>query len=426
MPMVSIGAHLHRLGHEVLVLTGQRHRRLIEDRGLRCKSFDVPDYSYQLPDPARHRLLPGLIRRYLTGREEMESLFIAPLAAQFEALTAVLAEHTIDAIVVDVAFTGAVPFALTRDCPVLVCGVGPLTISSVDTPPFGVAWHPRRGVSYGAMNRAVQRWLLKGSQQRLDAALLSMNAPRCPVPLLDWPLLADRMLQLTIPAFEYPRRDLAAAVQFVGPVFPSAATEFVLPDWWDAVLGDRTVVHVTQGTLDNGDVDQLLGPTVRALADQDVVVIGTTGRGDGRGVGVSACNAHITDWIPYSELMPHVDVMITNGGYGGVQYALRHGVPLIVAGETSDKAEVAARVAYSGAGINLRSARPRPADIVAAVRKITRDGRYRAAAQRLGGVMAQTDALNAIAEAVSEAASGARGGGPDVVMSTKARVIDAL
>jgi UDP:flavonoid glycosyltransferase YjiC (YdhE family) len=49
--------------------------------------------------------------------------------------------------------------------------------------------------------------------------------------------------------------------------------------------------------------------------------------------------------------------MITNGGYGGVQHALRHGVPVIVAGETADKAEVAARVQYTGAGIDLGTAR---------------------------------------------------------------------
>jgi len=132
------------------------------------------------------------------------------------------------------------------------------------------------------------------------------------------------------------------------------------------------------------------------------VVIATTGRSDRRCVGVSALNAFVTDFVPYSMLMPHVDVMITNGGYGGVQYALRHGVPLIVAGQSSDKAEVAARVAYSGAGINLKAARPRAADIAAAVDDISRDVGYRAAAQRVGRVMAQTDALGTIATVLAE------------------------
>ena len=52
--------------------------------------------------------------------------------------------------------------------------------------------------------------------------------------------------------------------------------------------------------------------------------------------------------------------MVTNGGYGGVQIALSYGVPLVVAGTTEDKPEVAARVAWSGAGINLKTATPAP------------------------------------------------------------------
>ncbi|THJ75414.1 glycosyltransferase family 1 protein [Candidatus Frankia alpina] len=33
-----------------------------------------------------------------------------------------------------------------------------------------------------------------------------------------------------------------------------------------------------------------------------------------------------------AELMPHVDVFLTNGGYGGTQLVLSHGVPIVGAG----------------------------------------------------------------------------------------------
>src|SRR4051812_49851187 len=71
----------------------------------------------------------------------------------------------------------------------------------------------------------------------------------------------------------------------------------------------------------------------------------------------------------HSVLMPHVDVMITNGGYGGVQHAIRYGIPVVVAGESADKAEVAARVEYAGVGVNLGTAHPTPDRIAAAVRE---------------------------------------------------------
>ena len=58
--------------------------------------------------------------------------------------------------------------------------------------------------------------------------------------------------------------------------------------------------------------------------------------------------------------------MVTNGGYGGVQQALAHGVPLVVAGDSEDKPEVAARVRWSGVGIDLRRGDPSPAQLATA------------------------------------------------------------
>jgi UDP:flavonoid glycosyltransferase YjiC (YdhE family) len=60
-------------------------------------------------------------------------------------------------------------------------------------------------------------------------------------------------------------------------------------------------------------------------------------------------------FFPFVNTMQHVSVHITDCGYGGITIALTHGVPAISAGTTEDKAEVDNRVAYSGAGINLKT-----------------------------------------------------------------------
>jgi UDP:flavonoid glycosyltransferase YjiC (YdhE family) len=167
------------------------------------------------------------------------------------------------------------------------------------------------------------------------------------------------------------------------------------------------VVHVTQGTFDNTDLGQLIGPTMRGLADRDdVLVVASTGGRRGRLLrGATPGNGRITNWVPYSQLMPHVDVMVTNGGYGGVQHALSHGVPLVVAGETSDKAEVAARVQYTGAGIDLGTARPSATRVASAVDRILRDDTFRAAAGRLGAEIATADPLSDIAQRLASHAT---------------------
>ncbi|MGO8779621.1 MAG: glycosyltransferase [Rhodomicrobium sp.] len=51
---------------------------------------------------------------------------------------------------------------------------------------------------------------------------------------------------------------------------------------------------------------------------------------------------------------------MTNGGYGGVNQALSFGIPLVTAGLTEDKADVNARVAWSGVGINLATNKAEP------------------------------------------------------------------
>jgi UDP:flavonoid glycosyltransferase YjiC (YdhE family) len=69
--------------------------------------------------------------------------------------------------------------------------------------------------------------------------------------------------------------------------------------------------------------------------------------------------------------------MVTNGGYNGVQMALANGIPLVVAGQTEDKPEVAARVEWARVGINLKTKSPSPKHVRDAVKKILADPSYR-------------------------------------------------
>ena len=73
-------------------------------------------------------------------------------------------------------------------------------------------------------------------------------------------------------------------------------------------------------------------------------------------------NARVGGFLPYAELLPRTDVVVTNGGWGGVLAALGHGIPLVVAGGDLDKPEVAASVAWAGAGMNLKTGTPTSAE----------------------------------------------------------------
>ncbi|MBS1699979.1 MAG: glycosyltransferase, partial [Actinobacteria bacterium] len=145
---------------------------------------------------------------------------------------------------------------------------------------------------------------------------------------------------------------------------------------------------------------------LQALADRDILVVATTGT-----VGrdhldlVVPDNARVIGFVPFAELLPRVDLVITNGGWGGTLATLAQGVPLIIAGGDLDKPEVAARVAFSGAGINLRTGTPTAAAIAAAVDRVMADGSYREAAERMAADLARLGGAERAAELVARSAS---------------------
>lgn len=162
------------------------------------------------------------------------------------------------------------------------------------------------------------------------------------------------------------------------------------------------VVLVTQGTQ-NIDPNDLLGPALHALDGRDVAVVATTGIAGGDSLPFPAPgNTRVMGLAPFPQLLPRVDLAITNGGWGGTLAILAHGIPLIIAGGDLDKPEVAARVAWSGAGINLRTGTPTAASVGAAIDRVLSDDSYADAAvdvgrrlRGLGGAAAAADIIEA-------------------------------
>jgi UDP:flavonoid glycosyltransferase YjiC (YdhE family) len=274
-------------------------------------------------------------------------------------------------------------------------------VSSVDTPPFGLGVTPKRGAlgrfQHRMMTLMARKMILAPIHRQMDGFYRSNGLP--PMGRMfftDYWFqagLIDLLGQFTVPSFEYPRSDLPSNVRFFGPLTPPVKSGWQPPEWWGDLDGSRPVVHVSQGTVANVDFGELVGPTLDALADEPVLVVVATGRTAGRAVGTLPTlpvNARSAEFLPYSELMPKVSAFVTNGGYGGLHEALRHGVPIVVAGDTEDKLETSARVAWSGVGVNLRTGHPTSQAIHAAVRTVLDEPSYREAAARIGRDIAQS------------------------------------
>jgi UDP:flavonoid glycosyltransferase YjiC (YdhE family) len=134
-----------------------------------------------------------------------------------------------------------------------------------------------------------------------------------------------------------------------------------------------------------------------------LVVVGLGGREVAPGDLRVPSNARVESFIPFDVLFPLVDAVVTNGGYGGVQLALRHGVPLVVAGGSEDKPAVAARVADFGVGVDLRTGRPEPVAVGQAVRHVLDVPAFRRRARELSADYRAADPVRAVLDIIDAA-----------------------
>jgi UDP:flavonoid glycosyltransferase YjiC (YdhE family) len=399
-PGFPIARELVARGHEVWWYTGQRFQSKVEATGARYIPMkSAPDFD------EKHILetFPGLVG--LKGLAQLKwyikYVFADSAVGQVQDYTEILREFPADVLLVCTPFLGAAYVHEKGGPPWAVFGVTALTINSRDTAPFGLGLPPRASAS-GRLRNRLLNWLLdhvlfRDVMVHTDRVRAGMGLPPARKGIFDAPLSPFLYLQSTTPSFEYPRSDLPPQVHFIGPLLPGPPGDFAPPSWWGELKTGRPVVHVTQGTIATS-ADQLIVPALQALADEEMLVVVTTGNQPLESIKLDPlpANARIEQFIPYYHLMPHVDVMVTNGGYGGVQTALAHGVPLVAAGQTEDKVEVNARIAWSGVGINLKTQRPTPESIRSAVKEILTVARYRQKSQL---VMADFARHNALLEA---------------------------
>ena len=338
---------------------------------------------------------------------DVENVFVRPIRAQHDAVLAAHAAEPADVVLTDPAFAGGAillghPVGVRP--PLVVCGVVPLTIASRDTAPYGMGLTPLRGplglLRNAVLNAVADRTVARGGQRLADATSLEVHGRPLGHPVLDWPRHAEAIVQLTVPEFEYPRSDAPETLHFVGPVSGAPGSPVPLPPWWDELDGARPVVHVTQGTIANRDYRQIIAPTLTAMAEQDVLVVVSTGGRPLEGLPDLPANARAAEYLPYDEFLPKTSVFVTNGGYGGVQQALRHGVPVVTSGGREDKPEVGGRIAWSGVGIRLKSETPTANAVGAAVSAVLHDPRYRARAQAIAGSIARSGGVERLVEIV--------------------------
>jgi len=402
-PLLAVGRLLAARGDTVVVTTAEAFRGKIEAAGLRFSPIDDGHAAEY-----RETSLPAGPERY---RREFERRFIDPMPVQAEALRSLIAVERPDVIVAGSLFLGVLPLLLGSDPrpPIVVLNVSFLFLDRPDDAPVGLGLPPARSADerahYALLKAGMDAAFVDPVRAYADAQLARLGLPPLPASLPhSIAVLPDLFLQPTVPDFEYDFGKLPPNLRFIG-LLPALSAEVALPDWWQARDRAKRVVLVTQGTLANADFSELVEPTLAALADRDdLLVVATTG---GRPVealrGPLPANARVAPFLPFDAMLPEVSLLVTNGGYGSVSQALAAGVTIVSAGLTEDKAEIGARIGWSGAGLNLATNAPAIPALREAIETVLAQPRYRARAASLARSFAERDAGSAVLAGINDA-----------------------
>jgi MGT family glycosyltransferase len=412
-PALPLARRLVEDGHEVTWYTGSAFGTAVTATGADHRPIrgDLDFDDDHVPTPEKP--IKGGIARL---RWDILNIFVRPVPGWVAEIEQLVEEVRPDVVVADGAFLSGPLVAERHGLASVVFSVSPLSLSSVDTAPFGLGLAPSSSALGRIRNRSLH-WMVRSlvfaeAQRAAEEIRTALGLPPLQHFFMDWSVqIADRVIHPSVPELEYPRSDLPANVEFIGPLLSGGAGDFVPPAWWPDVAEARShgrpVVLVTQGTVAT-DPERLLRPAITALAGTDALVIATTGGSepdDVIPVKDRPANLRLVRFIPFTAVLPHTDVMVTNGGFGGVQLALANGVPLLTAGKTEDKMEVNARVAWSGAGVSLRSDTPTSAQIAAGLRTVLGDPSYRDRARELARVYASHDGVARAVEVLLELTS---------------------
>jgi UDP:flavonoid glycosyltransferase YjiC (YdhE family) len=395
---VTLAERLRERGHRVSVLTAAG--ALEQYRSLGFEVHAVPEP----PMPELKQTLPPVAQRAHQLYTRVQRNVIEPIPGQWAVVSRVLQDAAVDVVVTDGLFVGAAMMsALPRSQrpAVIMLGFHAPWIPDPIVPPYGMGFAPAddgaNRIRAGAFELLASRAMAVLSRS-FNAEIERTFGVHLRGDLRASPAFADVWAQLTVPRFEYPRTALPPNFRFVGPLHPTAVDP--IPEWWDPI-GEPPVIAVrSRGETALRD---LVLPTLQAFGGtEDTVIVAGTDRGATARAspGPIPDNVHFEDALPWSRLIPKRTVVVSDGDYLHSQHALRQGIPLVLAGTLETDVETAARVAWAGAGVDLRTSRPSAAAIRSAVQRIRADASYRTAAARIAAQIAATDAEDSICDLV--------------------------
>lgn len=398
--LLPISSYLVKQGHEVHITTGEVLRADSEWTGA-----TFHPYPNEISDPQVLIKEAEGIEKGTPQRVNLDLIqfFLGPIPLQYETLQNVVEDITSAdtyqgqpiVIMYECVSYAIAPFLLgapwrgVRPSACIAIGSVPLMISDPDLGPFNLGLPPdstpEGRAKYSAITEQVfgKDGPMGGAQIFWEETVKGLGATKPPGPMFNAPRLADRYLHCSLEEQEYPRSDAPRTLHYIG--WPELKGRKVppLPPFWDEILEvsrtkSKPIVFACQGTVPWNDMNDLIVPTIKGLANEDILLIVSLGAPHQKlpeDLEIPA-NTRVCNYIPFEDLFPHLDLFVNSGGFGSTQQALYYGVPLILVGTGEDKPENNARIEWTGTAINLKCQTAKPDDVREAVLKMLGDESY--------------------------------------------------
>ena len=400
---LAVARRLIERGHDVRVLAHRSQREAVVAAGATFCPYEVA------PEADSRRPETDLIRDWEARTRHQAFVFARDRLLFGPALRFardVVAEHQrepADILCVDSLLIGGMLGGEAAGIPTVHMGHVVYPVQAPGVPPYGSGFLPARG-PLGRLRDAAFRTV---SSRALLPGFRTLNAARAEFglePMRGFEDLierADLVLMLISPAFDFAAATtLPANVRYTGAIPDARAGAWESP-WPD---DDARPLVVVSFSTNFADQRPLATRVMRALADQPVRVLVTTGPAlnlDGMTV---PSNVVVRDFVPHAAVFPSARLVVTHGGLGTVMTALAAGVPLVCLPDGRDRFDNAARIVGLGAGVRAapRTSARRLRRIIASA---VHDVRLKRGAEEMAAKLEREDGLGDAIAALEELAA---------------------
>ena len=392
--MFALGRALQRRQHSVTVFQAPAIEERVHEQGLGfypVGGVQSSELAESIQNLAERRGL-GSLRFAVQGAARMSDLLCRELPEILRGadVEMVLADQNEPAAATVAEYLG-LPF-------VSVCPSLPLNRAPGIPPPFvpwgysGSAWaRLRNRIGYSVTDRLIAPINATINRHRRGWGLKPIRTP-------DDTFSPLAQLSQMVPEIDFPRRALPPNFHYLGP-FHGAEPSSLFP--FDKLNG-KPLIYASLGTLQAGD-SHYFRYIAEACAGLDAQLALATGGAPGTEPPRDLPgDPVVVRFAPQTLLLRRAALCITHAGMNTTMQALAFGVPLVALPITHDQPGIAARVAYSGAGVTIPMQRVTVARLRQAVETVLREPRYRERAQAIAGSIASAGGVDRGAQIVEQ------------------------